>query len=111
MNPAELLERLDEIELNERLRQAAYKQGWADGARGQYEEGYVAAIGDVKRTWHEVVGAVQLTGRRRAPGGDVWLAAVARHGLTEYGGAGRPRVPVPPEVIAQACREQKGQAA
>jgi hypothetical protein len=106
-----LLERLEDIELAQRREHAAYRQGYADGARGQYEEGYVAAIADVKHTWHQVVSAVQLTGRRLTPGGDIWLAAVARHGLTEYGGAGKPRVPLPPEVIAQACREQEGRAA
>ena len=64
--------------------------------------GYVAAIEEMKRTEHEIVRAVRLVGHRAAPAGAAWLAAVERHGGTEYGGAGLPRVPVPTKVIDRA---------
>jgi hypothetical protein len=68
--------------------------------------GYVAAIEDVKRTEHDIVHAIRLVARRAAPGGAAWLAAVERHGGTEYGGAGQPRIPVSAAVIERA-REVK----
>jgi hypothetical protein len=64
--------------------------------------GYVRAIEDVKAAQHGLVDAVRLGGRRLAPRGAAWLAAVERCGGTEYGGQGRPRVPVPAELLAAA---------
>lgn len=110
-SPSALLTLSDERDAALQLRHAAYREGYLDGGRDQWDAGYAAAIGDMKRTEHELVDSIRLTSRRFAPGGAAWLAAVAAHGLTEYGGAGRPRVPVAPEVIAQACREQRGRAA
>lgn len=75
----------------------------AGQARAEGEAaGYARAVADFKRGWHEVTGAVHLAGIRRGPGGAAWLADVERHGGTEYGGQGRPRVPVAPGWIAAA---------
>ena len=46
--------------------------------------------------------AIRLVAHRAAPGGAAWLAAVERHGGTEYGGAGQSRIPVPAAVIERA---------
>jgi hypothetical protein len=70
-----------------------------------WSQGYAAAIADVKAAEHGTVAAVRLAGLRSRPGGAAWLAEVERHGGTEYGGAGKPRRPVPPEVIEQARRD------
>jgi hypothetical protein len=111
VTPDGLLERLDAIENWERIVDAAYRRGWADGSRGQYERGRADAAADIKATWHQVVDRVRLTGRRLAPGGDIWLRSVLAHGGTEYGGQGRPRVPVDQAVIESAAETLKGRAA
>jgi hypothetical protein len=77
------------------------------GRERAMSQGYAVAIADVKRTEHDIVHAIRLVARRRAaPGGAAWLAAVERHGGTEYGGTGQPRIPVPAAVIERA-REVK----
>lgn len=73
-----------------------------------WSEGYAAAVADVKREQHELVRGIQLEAGRVAPGGPAWLAAVDRHGGTEYGGTGRPRVAVRREAIERARRGQEG---
>ncbi len=79
---------------------AAHELGWSAG--------YAAAIGDVKRAEHEMRDAIRLAGRRMDPRGAVWLAAVTRHGGTEYGGENRPRVPVPGPLIERARQAREG---
>lgn len=75
-----------------------------------WSEGYAAAIADVKAAEHGAVDAIRLAVARSAPGGAVWLAAVERHGGTERGADGKPRVPVRPAVIERA-RQELGRAA
>ena len=110
MSDADLLDRSDERDTALKLRHAAYREGYVHGAQDQWAAGYVSAIADVKRLQHEHVEAVRLGVRRLAPGGEAWLASVERHNGTEYGGAGKPRVPVDPRDIEQARREAKGRA-
>jgi hypothetical protein len=75
----------------------------AQAERGRsWSEGYVAAIEEIKRMEHAIVRPVRLAGRRVAPGGAAWLAAVERNDGTEYGGQGLPRAQVPAEVIERA---------
>ena len=62
----------------------------------------MAAIEDMKCTEHDIVHAIRLVAHRAAPGGAAWLAAVERHGGTEYGGAGRSRIPVPAAIVERA---------
>ncbi len=111
MNTAELLEVSRERDVQLSLRLAAYREGWSAGARQQWDLGYVAAIESVKRMEQEVTAAVALAGRRLDPGGEAWLAAVARNGGTEYGGRGRPRVPVDLALIEMATNTVKGRSA
>lgn len=100
----------DERDAQLELRHHAYREGYRDGARDQFSAGYAAAIADVKRTWHEIAAAVGLACRRLTPGGDVWLDSVIRNRATEYGGAGKPRVPADPAaiVLAWKSRQHKG---
>jgi hypothetical protein len=72
-----------------------------------WSEGYAAAVADVKRAEHEAVDAVRHRFASHAPGGEAWLAAVQRHGGTEYGGEGRARVQVPAEVLARARQARR----
>jgi hypothetical protein len=111
VSPAEAIELAEEIELHGQLRLAAYRTGFEAGRTSAYSAGRADAIADVKRTWHQVFGAVQLAGRRLAPGGDAWLDTVRRHGGTEYGGVGKPRVPVNNVVIETAINDMRGRAA
>jgi hypothetical protein len=105
---AELLDRSAERDASLRARLAAWREGCARGAGQRFEEGYVTAIADVKRAQHELVDRVRLEVRRLAPGGAAWLASVERHGGTEFGGIGHPRVPVGPADIERARRMLKG---
>ncbi len=107
-SPRSLLELSDERDTALKLRHAAYREGYVRGAQDQWSAGYAAAIGDVKRDQHELVSAVRLSLTRSAPAGAAWLAAVVRNDGTEYGGAGQPRVAVPPVDIARVRREQGG---
>lgn len=104
---ADLLQLSNERDAQLALRHRAYREGFMDGGRDQWHEGYVAAVADLKRTQAELVTvlgqAAELAARRRVPGA-AWLAAVERHGGTEYGGAGKPRVPVDPARIELARR-------
>jgi hypothetical protein len=104
-SPRSLLELSDERDRALQLRLAAYREGYLHGGQDQRAAGYAAAIGDVKREQHELARGVQLEAARSVPAGAAWLAAVARHGGTEYGGAARPRVPVDAEAIDRARRE------
>jgi hypothetical protein len=104
VTPGELLELSAERDRWERLREDAYREGYMCGAQDQWAEGYAAAIADVKRIRHQAV-------KRLAPGGEAWLEAVKRHGGTEYGGAGKPRVPVDPRALELARLTGKGRAA
>ena len=93
------------------LAEVAYRRRLCrEAARAEREratsQGYVAAIEDMKRTEHQIVHAIRLVAHRAAPGGTAWLAAVERHGGTEYSGAGQSRIPVPAAVIERA-REVK----
>jgi hypothetical protein len=76
-------ERDEQIELRKR----AFREGYMEGSGEQWSAGYAAAIADVKRFQH-------ITVTQLAPGGAAWLNSVKRNGATEYGGAGKPRVPV-----------------
>jgi hypothetical protein len=49
---AELVERSDLLDLSLKLRLRAWRDGYREGARGQYEAGYAAAIADVKGAQH-----------------------------------------------------------
>jgi len=89
---------VDEVELR---RQLCRETAAAERERS-WSQGYAAAVADIKSVQHELVGAVRLVARRARPGGAAWLAAVERHGGTEYGGLGLPRVPVPTEVTERA---------
>jgi hypothetical protein len=95
---AALLEVSDLLDGQLRMRLAAYRDGYQAGELAHaddYGAGYVAAIADAKRVQHKMVLLL-------APAGAAWLDAVKRHGGTEYGGAGRPRVPVDPAAIELA---------
>ena len=91
----ELLDRSDERDTALKLRHAAYREGYVNGARDQWAAGYVAAVADVKRAQH-------MTVKQLAPGGAAWLDSVKRNSGTEYGGTGKPRVPVDPRAIQLA---------
>jgi hypothetical protein len=108
LQAAGLLILSDERDLQLAARLNAWREGYATGSAERFAEGYAAAIADVKRAHHEIVRGVRVGLARSAPAGAAWLAAVVRHNGTEYGGAGRPRVPVPPAVIARAWQEQGG---
>jgi hypothetical protein len=89
----------------------AYRQALAaeaaDAAREQAAaEGWVAAMAHVKQVQQELIDGIRLSAARSAPAGTAWLAAVARHQGSEYGGQGRPRARVPAQVIARAWRQQ-----
>jgi hypothetical protein len=88
------------------LRRQLCREAAAAERERSWSAGYIAAVADMKRVQHEVRDAVRLVGRRAVPGGVAWLAAVERHGGTEYGGAGQSRIPVPAAVIERA-REVK----
>jgi hypothetical protein len=108
---AQLLALSDERDRQLAARLAACRQGYAAGAAGQFSAGYAAAIADVKAADHAIVGAIRRFGRPQPdpasfPAGEAWLAAVLRHGCTEYAGAGRPRVPVSAEDITRVWGEQ-----
>ena len=111
---AELLDRSRERDVQLGLRHRAYREGYMEGGRDQWSAGYTAAVADLKRTQAELVTvlgqAAELAARRRVPGA-AWLAAVERHGGTEYGGAGKPRVPVDPARIELGRQMLKGRAA
>jgi len=102
---AGLLDRSGERDTWIRRLLASWREGYAAGARERFSEGYAAAVADIKRAEHELVDVIRLASRRARPGGGAWLAEVERHGGTEFGGIGKPRVPVPPEVIEQARRD------
>jgi hypothetical protein len=101
---AELLELIDERDMWLALRHDAYREGYMAGAQDQWAAGYVAAIADVKRTQHQTV-------KQLAPGGAAWLDTVKRNGGTEYGGAGKPRVPVDIVAIELAEMMMRGRVA
>jgi hypothetical protein len=86
-----------------------YRAGCA-GAADEFSRGYAAAIADVKAVEHGLVNVVRLACRRSRPGGAAWLAEVERHGGTEFAGVGKPRRPIPPDVIEHA-RQDLGRAA
>jgi hypothetical protein len=115
MNPADVAALVDALDpLAEiRYRRALAQEAALAQRERSWSEGYAAAIADVKAADHAIPAAIRRYGRPRpdpasSPAGAAWLAAVDRHGGTEYGGAGKPRVPVPPEAIARARREQGG---
>lgn len=110
-SPAGLLELSAERDAHLQLRHAAYREGWMAGSQDEWSRGYAEGVGAVKAAQHELVNAVRLGVRRLVPSGDAWAAAVARHGGTEYGGAGRPRVPVSPAVVEVARGSRMGRAA
>jgi hypothetical protein len=83
----------DERDAWERLILAAWREGFLEGSRGQWDEGYTAAMTEMKRAQHDMVTGVRLACRRLVPAGEAWLNSVVRNGATEYGGEGRPRVP------------------
>jgi hypothetical protein len=87
---------------------AMWRAGHAAGAVGEFERGYAAAVADVKAAEHGLVEVVRLACRRSRPGGAAWLAEVERHDGTEHGGVGKPRRPVPTEIIEQARRDLRG---
>ena len=90
-----------------RMRLQAFREGWraAELAHADdYDRGYSDAIADVKRIQHATV-------KLLAPGGAAWLDSVKRHGGTDYGGAGKPRVPVDPVAIDLARRMLNGRVA
>ncbi len=101
---ADLLELSDERDQWHARVLGAWREGYVRGAQDQWAEGYVAAIADVKRAQHQAV-------RLLTPGGEAWLDAVRRHGGTEYGGAGKPRVPVDPRALELARLTGKGKVA
>lgn len=104
---SDLLALSDERDVQLELRHRAYREGYVEGSGEQWAAGYAAAIADVKRAQHQAVAAVDLAGKRMAPGGTAWLATVERNGGTEYGGAGQPRVPVDLAVIEAARKRGK----
>jgi hypothetical protein len=108
---ADLLQLSDERDAWHELWQRTWRDGYGEAAREQWAAGYAAAITDIKRAQRQMYDAIQRAGVRLAPGGAAWLAAVERNGGTEYGGAGKPRVPIPPEVIETARQAQKGRTA
>jgi len=91
----ELLDRSDERDRYETRIGRAFREGYVHGARDQWAAGYASAIADVKRIQHQTV-------KQLAPGGAAWLNTVKRNGGTEYGGAGKPRVPVDPGAVQVA---------
>jgi hypothetical protein len=93
-----LADPLAEVEYRRRLCCEAAQAG----RERAMSQGYAAAIEDVKRAEHDIVHAIRLVARRAAPGGAAWLAAVERHGGTEYGGTGQSRIPVPAAMIERA---------
>jgi hypothetical protein len=103
---AALLDAIDpdtEAAYRRQLATEAYQRGQDDA----YSAGYVAAVEDVKCTEHELVDVMRLVGLRARPCGVAWLAAVDRHGGTEWGGAGQPRVQVPADAIERAKEAQR----
>ncbi len=102
--PATLAAMIDAIDpaSEVRYRRVLAQEAAMAQAGRSWSEGYAAAIADVKRTEHDLVDVVRLATARSRPGGAAWLAGVERHGGTEFGGTGEPRVPVSAEVIEQA---------
>ena len=49
MNAAGLLALSDERDQHERLRHAAFREGYVAGGQDEYDRGYVQAVADVKR--------------------------------------------------------------
>ena len=65
---ADLLALSDERDTQLQLRHRAYREGYAEGARGQWSAGYAAAMADMKRVQLGLVDALDLVGdlaRRR----------------------------------------------
>ncbi len=108
---ADLLSLSHERDVQLELRHRAYREGYMEGSAEQWSAGYAAAVADMKAVQRDLVAAVDRAGRRRAPGGAAWLASVQRHDGTEYGGAGKPRVPIPPAAIETARKMMTGRAA
>jgi hypothetical protein len=65
---ADLLALSDERDTHLMLRDRAYREGYAEGARGQWSAGYAAAMTDMKRVQLDLVATLDLAGdlaRRR----------------------------------------------
>lgn len=103
IDQAELLDRSRERDVQLELRHRAYREGYMEGSGEQWSAGYAAAIAHVKRIQH-------ITVAQLAPGGAAWLDSVKRNGGTEYGGAGKPRVPVDLVTVELAEMMLKGRA-
>ncbi len=52
-----VLSQSDERDAQLELRHRAYREGFMDGGRDQWSAGYAAAVGDIKRAEHGIVGA------------------------------------------------------
>lgn len=102
----------DERDQQDALRQQVEAEAFRRGQAEAESRGYARAIADVKRAQHQIVDAVRLEGERNRPArGGIWEANVRAHGGTEYGGAGKPRVPVPDEwwMTPAELREKQAQ--
>lgn len=64
MNAAAVLDLSDERDAELELRHRAYQEGHMEGSRAQWDEGYAAAVADMKRAQHDTVTELQLDLRR-----------------------------------------------
>jgi hypothetical protein len=60
LDPRALLALSEERELQEALRHADYHRGYLEGGRSKFEEGYAAAVTDLKTAQHEHVASLAV---------------------------------------------------
>jgi dihydrodipicolinate synthase/N-acetylneuraminate lyase len=114
---------VDDITAQAEREHAIEDRAWADGYRAGFDTGcdvgYARAHHEMDQVWRELAAYVRsmasvptaedIHRRRAEPGGPAYYAALLRHGGTEFGGVGKPRVPAPPGAYARALEWAKRQ--